>query len=186
MTKSVKQIIFANLIVYIVTYSLSLCGLYLNNILSLYPYNSYYFGVAQLLTHLFAHDDFNHFFFNMLFLYIFGPDVEKFFGHRKFWILFLTGGLVGSIYYFLIDPHPVLGASAAVFSVMSAYPFIIYKKESVINLKSIIVSIFIIGEVYSTFLSVSDNVGHISHVLGAIWGIFYFITSDKIETSQIK
>ena len=79
-TKSVKQIIIINFIVFAVTYLLSLSGFYLNNILALFPIYSDYFHPLQLITHLFAHANFNHVFFNMLFLFLFGSDVEKYFG----------------------------------------------------------------------------------------------------------
>jgi membrane associated rhomboid family serine protease len=63
MTKSVKQIIIINFIIFAITYLFSLYGLYLNNILALYPIGSDFFRPYQLLTHLFAHHNIEHVFY---------------------------------------------------------------------------------------------------------------------------
>ena len=185
-TKSVKQIIIINFIVFAVTYLLSLSGFYLNNILALFPIYSDYFHPLQLITHLFAHANFNHVFFNMLFLFLFGSDVEKYFGYKNFWILYLTGGLIGSLFYFLIANFPVIGASGAVFTIISSYIFVNYKNTSSINLKSILVFIIIMSEIYSLFIPITDNIGHFAHVIGAVYGFFFFLISrNRIELNNI-
>ena len=184
-TKSVKQIIIINFIVFAVTYLLSLSGFYLNNILALFPIYSDYFHLIQLITHLFAHANFNHVFFNMLFLFLFGPDVEKYFGYKNFWKLYIAAGLFSSGLYCLIDSIPILGASGAVFAIMTAYIFTNYKDTvSVlsVNIKSyIFILFFIFTELYLSIFSRGDNIGHWAHVFGSIFGCLFLIIYKKIK-----
>ena len=68
--KAVTQIVLINFIVYSVTYLMEINGLYLNNLLALFPLNSEHFSAHQLVTHIFAHADFMHVVSNMLILLI--------------------------------------------------------------------------------------------------------------------
>lgn len=178
-TKSVKQIIIINFIVFAVTYLFSLYGLYLNNIFALSPIYSDYFQPLQLITHLFAHANFNHVFFNMLFLFLFGPGVENYFGSKNFWKLYILAGLFSSGLYCLIDSIPILGASGAVFAIMTAYIYTNYKNTVnflSINIKSYaFILSFIFLELYLSLFSKNDNIGHWAHIFGSIFACLYIL-----------
>ena len=63
---------------------------------------------------MFLHGDLFHLGFNMLFLWIFGDNVEDMFGHATFLAFYLLSGLIGGIVHFLSDPFsiiPAIGAS---------------------------------------------------------------------------
>jgi membrane associated rhomboid family serine protease len=77
--------------------------------------------VWRLLTYAFLHDthDILHIFFNMLFLWWFGSELERMYGSNEFLAFYLTAALLGGLAdqgFFLIyhDPTPCLGASGAV------------------------------------------------------------------------
>ncbi|MEQ1827996.1 MAG: rhomboid family intramembrane serine protease [Pirellula sp.] len=77
-----------------------------------------------LLTSMFMHGGFGHIAGNMLYLWIFGNNVENRFGHGWFLIFYLTAGLMGSLSQIAIAPSsviPNLGASGAIAGVMGAY-----------------------------------------------------------------
>ena len=77
-----------------------------------------------LLSSMFMHGGFGHIGGNMLYLWIFGDNVEHRFGHVKFLIFYLLAGLIASFSQILINPSsviPNLGASGAIAGVMGAY-----------------------------------------------------------------
>lgn len=81
-------------------------------------------GFFRMLTSMFLHADIMHIFGNMLFLYIFGDNVEDRMGHSKFLFFYIVFGIVADLAHFMIDPAstiPAIGASGAISGVMGAY-----------------------------------------------------------------
>ncbi|QEG43207.1 rhomboid family intramembrane serine protease [Roseimaritima ulvae] len=77
-----------------------------------------------LLTSMFMHGGFGHIAGNMLYLWIFGNNVEHRFGHVWFLVFYLVAGLAGSLAQIASNPGsiiPNLGASGAIAGVMGAY-----------------------------------------------------------------
>ncbi len=77
-----------------------------------------------LFTSMFMHGGFGHIAGNMLYLWIFGNNVENRFGHAWFLLFYLSAGLVGGIAQILTAPDsviPNLGASGAIAGVLGAY-----------------------------------------------------------------
>jgi membrane associated rhomboid family serine protease len=86
-----------------------------------------------LLTSMFLHGSLIHLLGNMLYLWIFGDNIEHRFGLLPFVGLYLAGGIVGGIVQIVADPSstvPILGASGAVSSVMGAY-LVLYPRNRV-------------------------------------------------------
>lgn len=77
-----------------------------------------------LITSQFLHGGFLHIAGNMLFLWIFGNNVEDRLGHIKFLIFYLTCGILAALSQWFFSPNstiPSLGASGAIAGVMGAY-----------------------------------------------------------------
>lgn len=77
-----------------------------------------------LISAMFMHGGFGHIAGNMLYLWIFGNNVEHRFGHGWFLLFYLSAGLVGSLAQIMLEPDsviPSLGASGAIAGVMGAY-----------------------------------------------------------------
>ncbi|HLE58249.1 MAG TPA: rhomboid family intramembrane serine protease [Candidatus Limnocylindria bacterium] len=77
-----------------------------------------------LLSSMFMHGDFVHLGGNMLYLWIFGDNVEHRLGRPIFIVVYLLAGLVGSLAQIASDPTspiPTLGASGAISGVLGAY-----------------------------------------------------------------
>jgi membrane associated rhomboid family serine protease len=73
----------------------------------------------RLLTYAFLHGSFLHLFFNMLFLWWFGSDVEQLYGRKEFLTIYLLSAFLGGVAFEVwgmtqIAPRPCLGASGAV------------------------------------------------------------------------
>jgi membrane associated rhomboid family serine protease len=77
-----------------------------------------------LLSSMFMHGGWLHLLGNMLYLWIFGDQIEDLLGHAKFSIFYLGCGIVAALAQILIDPDsriPTLGASGAIAGVLGAY-----------------------------------------------------------------
>ncbi len=77
-----------------------------------------------LLTSMFMHGGWLHIFGNMLFLWIFGDNVEHRIGHLAYLAFYVVAGLVASFAQILVDTDsfiPTLGASGAISGVLGAY-----------------------------------------------------------------
>jgi membrane associated rhomboid family serine protease len=77
-----------------------------------------------LLTSMFMHGGWLHLAGNMLFLWIFGDNVEHRIGHINYAVFYLAAGVVGSMAHILVGPDsfiPSLGASGAISGVLGAY-----------------------------------------------------------------
>lgn len=77
-----------------------------------------------LVTSQFLHGDFFHLGFNMLFLWIFGDNVEAKLGYIRYPIFYLICGVISALVQVLTFPNagiPLIGASGAISGVMGAY-----------------------------------------------------------------
>jgi len=77
-----------------------------------------------IFTSMFLHGGWMHLLGNMLFLYVFGDNVEDYFGHAAYLIFYLFCGVVSGCTHILFNLHsslPALGASGAISGVMGAY-----------------------------------------------------------------
>ncbi|NJL93076.1 MAG: rhomboid family intramembrane serine protease [Anaerolineae bacterium] len=93
------------------------------NVSELVTQGEYY----RLFTSMFLHADLTHLLFNCLGLFIFGKEVERLFGHFRFGVVYLGGGLVGSVASYWITSGSSIGASGAVFAVFGAFGAYIYR-----------------------------------------------------------
>ncbi|MEM6610201.1 MAG: rhomboid family intramembrane serine protease [Pseudomonadota bacterium] len=77
-----------------------------------------------LVTSMFLHGGWLHLIMNMLFLYIFGDNIEDLLGHIGYLIFYLAGGVAAAFVQMISDPSsavPVVGASGAIAGVMGGY-----------------------------------------------------------------
>jgi membrane associated rhomboid family serine protease len=86
----------------------------------------------QLVTSMFTHVELFHIGFNMLALWILGPQLELVLGRARFIALYLLSGLVGSaVVYCLSDQNtPTLGASGAIFGLMAGLLVVARKQHA--------------------------------------------------------
>ncbi|MEM9065607.1 MAG: rhomboid family intramembrane serine protease [Planctomycetota bacterium] len=73
------------------------------------------------ITSVFLHGDVLHLLMNMLFLWVFGPNVEDRLGRFGFLAFYLAGGIAASFAHVLSSTNPALGASGAISAVTGAF-----------------------------------------------------------------
>ncbi|HXM10589.1 MAG TPA: rhomboid family intramembrane serine protease [Terriglobales bacterium] len=92
-------------------------------------------GILPLFTSMFLHGSFLHVAGNMLFLWIFGDNVEDHLGHFNYLVFYLLSGVAAAITHILLNLNsrlPTVGASGAIAGVMGAY-FILYPRARVLT-----------------------------------------------------
>lgn len=138
-----------------------------------------------LITSMFMHAGWIHLLGNMLYLYIFGDNVEDAFGHISYLLFYITCGLAAAFAHIMSLTNPadfdvaVLGASGAISGVLGAY-VVFYPKARIITLLGyIIVPLpailflgfwFVMQWLYG-FFDVSGGVAYWAHVGGFIAGM---------------
>lgn len=153
--------------------------------LALYPAQVLGNGaVWQLLTYAFLHGGFFHLLFNLFTLWVFGGDVERLLGPRRFLGYYLFSAVGAALFHLIFYPGsmvPVIGASGAIYAVLVA--FALFFPDRVITLllffvlpveikARYLVAIFIAISLFSGISShgTSDGVAHLAHLGGALTG----------------
>ena len=137
---------------------------------------------VTLVTSLFLHGSFLHLAGNMLFLWVFGDNVEDGMGHARFLIFFLLCGIAACLAHCLMNPlstAPLIGASGAIAGVVAAY-LILYPRVKVWALyfgrlplqvpAMYAIGFWILLQVGSAFLSGDQDVGWFAHLGGLAAG----------------
>jgi membrane associated rhomboid family serine protease len=146
-------------------------------------------------TAMFMHGGWDHILGNMLFLAIFGKNVEDAFGHLRYLAFYVVGGFVATMTQTLITllagtaadgRVPVLGASGAIAAVLGAY-FVLYPQSRVLTLVLVFpvrISAWVFLGVWFLYQLVEGNFGLFSasangggtaffaHVGGFLFGLF--------------
>jgi len=136
-----------------------------------------------LLTYMFFHADILHLSSNMLFLWVFGDNVEDAMGHLKYLVFYLACGVVGGLVHAWMSPTswlPLVGASGAVAGVIAAYLMLHPRvRVWVLAFRVIpmrITAVWILGVWVSTQLFMlvfnrADQVAWSAHIGGMIAGV---------------
>ena len=134
----------------------------------------------RLFTSMFLHVDLGHLISNGLGLFIFGTTIEQLFGHTRFLLIYILGGLAGSLASFVISGGSSVGASGAVFAVFGALAayFLthrnLYGKVAIQQLRSMAVLAAInlaIGVASNVVPGSTIRIDNAAHVGGAIGGL---------------
>ena len=94
------------------------------------------FSFVTLFTSMFVHGGFLHVAGNMLYLWIFGDNVEDRMGHGRFLVFYLLCGVAAALAQTITNPDsivPMVGASGAIAGVMGAY-FVLYPRSRILTL----------------------------------------------------
>ena len=147
------SLVVVNALVFL--YQLSLGG-DINNFVFTYGLVPADFSWISVLTSMFLHGGFLHVAGNMLYLWIFGDNVEDRMGHGRFLAFYLLCGIAAALGQTLTVPHsqiPMVGASGAVAGVMGAY-FVLYPHSRIVTLLPLFIFIQIIEVPAIFFLGV--------------------------------
>ena len=149
------------------------------NFLVLYPYdvwNRYY--LWQLFTYIFLHGGFSHIFFNLLALWMFGGELESYWGSKKFLFYFFFCGIGAGIFTVLFSRYPVIGASGAIYGLLLAFGWLFPNRPIYIYFlfpipAKYMVIIYGVIELFSSSSGVGGGIAHLTHLGGLLFGLVY-------------
>jgi len=133
-------------------------------------------GYYTLITGLFVHANSMHLVGNMIFLYVFGNSLEDEVGAFNTALVFFIGGVLTFILSIPFYPGAnMLGASAAIFSVMAALLLVRRPGYSFRFLSPIgpLALLYFIFNIMAVTNAAGGNVAYMSHVLGFVIGLFF-------------
>lgn len=127
--------------------------------------------VYRLVTGMFMHGSIWHLLCNMYSLYVIGCATENYFGKKKFLLIYLVSGIIGSMFSCIFNTGWSLGASGAIFGLMGAlcyfgYYYRLYMGKA---LYSEIIPVIILNLALSLIVS---NIDFYAHIGGLIGGVF--------------
>ncbi|MBK8502098.1 MAG: rhomboid family intramembrane serine protease [Saprospiraceae bacterium] len=190
-TDVVKQLLIINGLLYMVT------NVLMPNLapaLAMYYPASDFFRPWQIVTHMFMHGNFQHLFFNMFALYMFGTALESYMGPKRFLIFYFISGFGALALYlfvwyleisglspdqyqnFLASPYRMVGASGAVFGLLAGYGMLFPNSRIMLLIPPIpikakyFVLIYAALELYFGISNSNPGVAHFAHLGGAIFG----------------
>jgi membrane associated rhomboid family serine protease len=139
---------------------------------------------AGPLTYMWLHADWMHLLGNMLFLWVFGDNVEDAMGHARYLVFYVLCGVIAGLVFALLGPQasqaPLVGASGAVSGVVAAY-LILYPRVNVwvlvlwrvpLRINAIwCLGAWILFQVYQLLTSAAEsNVAWLAHIGGLAAG----------------
>lgn len=139
-------------------------------------YALFHGGFFTIITGLFVHANSVHLFGNMLFLYVFGNSLEDEVGAFNTAVVFFTGGVLSFILSIPFYPGAnMIGASAAIFSVMAALLLVRRPEYSFQFLSPIgpLALLYFIFNLAAVKNGADGNVAYVSHIIGFIIGLFF-------------
>jgi len=166
-----------------------------------------YFTLMNLFTSMFVHGGLAHLLGNMLFLWIFGDNVEDRLGHGRFVIFYLACGIAAAFAQVALHPTslvPMVGASGAIAGVMGAY-LVLYPHSRVLMLFPFPVFLFELPAVVFLgiwfivqFLNginqlpvferdaISGGVAFWAHVSGFVTGVVLVLIMKRPERARVE
>ncbi len=143
--------------------------------------------IWQLFSYMFLHSatDPWHLIFNMLVLWMFGSEVERVLGARKFLTFYFTAGIFAGICGCIFTPStPIVGASGAIFAIEVAFAMYFPNSTVIFYIfpmkAKYLVMIFAGLTVFNCLIPRPGNVAHFAHLGGLVYGFLFIRYSYRV------
>jgi len=142
-------------------------------------------AIWQFFTYQFLHENWLHILGNMLFLYIFGNNINDRMGQWGYLGFYLAGGVIAGLGHALFAQSPVIGASGAVAAVTGAYLVLLPRSNitvfyfffifGAVEIPSLWFVAFtfvmdLIGQLHPEWIGGREAVAHLAHITGTLYG----------------
>jgi membrane associated rhomboid family serine protease len=144
------------------------------------------FADLGLLTGMFLHASWGHILGNMIYLWVFGDDIEEAFGPLRFLAFYLLAGIASALAFVIVDPNggmPLIGASGAISGVLAGYlmlrpcaKVLVFVLRIVVRLRAYwVIGAWAVLQFLSLASQPDDGVAYIAHVGGLAAGVGLFL-----------
>jgi membrane associated rhomboid family serine protease len=178
---AVKLLVAANVLVFVLQ---NLSKGALDDLFALWPRQPIngqsYFQFWQIITYAFLHGNITHLLFNMLVLWMFGAEIERYVGPRRLLACYFASVVTAALSQLFIPtlfgapPAPVVGASGGVFGLILAYAFLFPNRKVIPLIPPIPMPAWLFATLYAgieLFLGVTGSqsgVAHFAHLGGMV------------------
>ena len=178
---AVKLLVAANVLVFVLQ---NLSKGALDDLFALWPLQPIngqsYFQFWQIITYAFLHGNITHLLFNMLVLWMFGTEIERYVGPRRLLACYFASVVTAALSQLYIPtlfgapPAPVVGASGGVFGLILAYAFLFPNRKVIPLIPPIPMPAWLFATLYAgieLFLGVTGSqsgVAHFAHLGGMV------------------
>ncbi len=135
----------------------------------------------QLVTYIFLHGGLSHLLFNLLGLWMFGGELESYWGSGKFLRYFFFCGIGAAVCTVVFSPLqfvPIVGASGAIYGILLAFGWLFPNRPILIYFlfpipAKYFVVLFGLIEFFSSLGGTGGGVAHLTHLGGLLFGLIY-------------
>lgn len=159
---------------------LPLLGTGIESALALWPIGSNFLP-WQVVTYAFLHGSFEHLFFNMLGLWMFGSELERVWGEKRFLQFYAASVLAAALTQLIVTAamsgvYPTVGASGGLFGLLLAFAMMFPNRVIllffVIPMKArYLVALYGLLELYQGVYVMNSGVAHFAHLGGMVGGL---------------
>ena len=195
----------------VVTYSLMAINIVFFLLQHIYGFNNLVFSkeaflnleaqsFVSLISYQFLHGGWGHLIFNMLFLYIFGDNLESSLGPRFFLLFYLACGIGAALsevyldpYFGLNDPGLLIGASGSISGVLAGYA-LRYPRAKILTWIIFVlfldiragwfIGIWIASQFVFEIMTPGDGTAYIAHIGGFVTGLMIYSIYHKYQLRQ--
>lgn len=181
-----KNLLIINVLFYMGTLALQKYGIDVHSLFGLHFFKASGFRIYQLLTYMFLHEGFQHIFFNMFAVWMFGSVLENVWGPKKFLIFYLVCGIGAGVtqelvqwahYSLTLANYLTVGASGAVYGILLGYgmtfpnnAIYIIPFPFPIKAKWLITGYIVLELLLGLSNKPGDKVAHFAHLGGMLFG----------------
>ena len=136
---------------------------------------------VRFFTHVLGHSGYSHYMSNMLLLLLVGPGLEEKYGSRNLLAtLAVTAFATGLVQFLLYQHYDLIGESGEVIIKLEEKSNKELKKGG-IQMSMLLVVALYLGSEIADCLTRTDNVSHLTHIVGGVCGIFFGFRLAKVK-----
>lgn len=152
----------------------------------------------KLFTYMFLHGDLGHLFGNMIFLWVFGDNIEDALGRFRYFLFYIACGVAAGLVHFLAQSSsttPLIGASGAISGLLAAY-LVLFPRAKVwvlfftripIKLRAYwVLGIYLLFNLAQVLFRSMDNVAWWAHIGGFAAGLILVVLMRRQEVGLFK
>jgi membrane associated rhomboid family serine protease len=129
-----------------------------------------------IITHMFVHASFDHLFWNMLFLFFFGLELERRVGESKFLLIYFLSGIAAAAGQMLVSSGTLVGASGALYGVLGCLAIIAPEIRVLLFFVipiSIRYAVVLFAAIDFLMMGTGDSIAHAAHLTGLVVGLLF-------------